>query len=58
MAASVLPSLLLAAAITPAAARDAGILYEIWHAPAAHLMSLVSAAGRPSLTVERVIRSE
>ena len=49
---------LFAAAMTPTAARDAGILYEIWHAPAAHLMSLVSAAGRPSLTVERIIQSE
>jgi len=56
--AMILVTALFAAAMTPTAARDAGILYEIWHAPAAHLMSLVSAAGRPTLTVERIIQSE
>jgi hypothetical protein len=41
-----------------AGGRDAGILYEIWHTGAAHLMHLDAAAGGPQLTVERVIRSD
>jgi hypothetical protein len=39
--------------------RDAGILYEIWHAAAAHLMHRVQASGADHpLTVEGVIRSD
>ena len=38
--------------------RDAGILQEFWHAPAAHLMHRVAAAGHTPLTVEAVIRSD
>ena len=38
--------------------RDAGILYEVWHVGAAHLMHRNEAAGAPLLTVERVIRSD
>ena len=37
--------------------RDAGILYEVWHTPAAHLMHLQAKAGSPQLTVEKVIQS-
>ena len=37
--------------------RDAGILYEVRHASAAHAMSLVRAAGGVPLTTERVIAS-
>ena len=39
-------------------ARDAGILYEIWHTGAAHLMHRNAAMGLPQLTVETVIRSD
>lgn len=38
--------------------RDAGILYEVWHTPAAHLMHLNQIEGAPQLTVEQVIRSD
>ena len=39
--------------------RDAGILYEVWHAPAAHLARRVKASGATQpLTVESVIRSD
>ena len=39
--------------------RDAGILYEIWHAAPAHLMKRVKASGATQpLTVESVIRSQ
>eukprot|EP01043_Picozoa_sp_COSAG02_P062775 COSAG02_NODE_8745_length_2457_cov_1.449109_2_plen_430_part_00 len=39
--------------------RDAGILYEVWHTPAAHLVHRVQATGaRQPLTVEGVIRSD
>jgi len=44
---------------TPAPKRDAGILYEIWHTGAAHLMQRVKASGAMQpLTVETVIRSD
>lgn len=39
--------------------RDAGILYEIWHTGAAHLMQRVKASGATQpVTVETVIRSD
>ena len=39
--------------------RDAGVLYEIWHTAAAHLMHRVQASGATQpLTVESVIRSD
>jgi hypothetical protein len=39
--------------------RDAGILYEIWHTGAAHLMQRVAASGATQpVTVETVIRSD
>ena len=39
--------------------RDAGVLYEIWHTTAAHLMHRVQASGATQpLTVESVIRSD
>ena len=41
-----------------ASPRDAGILYEIWHTAAAHLMHRVAAAGVAPLTVEAIIRSD
>ena len=47
-----------AAAAPTAPGRDAGILYEVWHASAAHLMHRVKAAGATQpVTVETVIRS-
>ena len=44
-------------AISSAASRDAGILYEVWHARAAAAMAAVARAGGPQLTTELVIRS-
>ena len=42
-----------------AATRDAGILYEVWHTPAAHVVHRVQASGAAHpLTVEGVIRSD
>ena len=42
-----------------ATTRDAGILYEVWHTPAAHLVHRVQASGATHpLTVEGVIRSD
>jgi len=49
---------LLASSSPPPPSRDAGILYEVWHAPAAHLARRVRASGATQpLTVEKVIRS-
>ncbi len=57
-AAAALLALLMLCASTNAAARDAGVLYEIWHASAAHLMHRVAASGATQpVTVETVIRS-
>jgi len=42
---------------TLAAARDAGVLYEVWHTPSALAMQRVIAQGGRPLTVETVIRS-
>ena len=44
--------------VVGALSRDAGILYEIWHAGAAHLQHRVAATGATPLTVESVIRSD
>ena len=42
-----------------AATRDAGILYEVWHTPAAHVVHRVQKSGAAHpLTVEGVIRSD
>ena len=38
--------------------RDAGILYEIWHTGAAHLMHRNKRLNLSTLTVERVIQSD
>lgn len=46
------------AALAPACARDAGILYEVWHTRAAAAMATVRARGDPQLTTELVIQSQ
>jgi hypothetical protein len=43
---------------TAAPKRTAGVLYEIWHTGAAHLMHRNQQAGARTLTVETVIRSD
>ena len=53
------PSSSAAAAAAPASpARQAGILYELWHTEAAAAMAQVKSQGLPILTTERVIRSD
>lgn len=48
----------LAALAASASARDAGILYEVWHTKAAQAMATVAASGWPQLTTELVIQSK
>ena len=56
---AVLLATLASAAAPAAASRDAGILYEVWHTPAAHLVHHVQRSGATHpLTVEGVIRSD
>ena len=53
------PSSSAAAAAAPASpARQAGILYELWHTEAAAAMAQVKSQGLPILTTERVIRAD
>ena len=52
-----LVALALALAAAPASARDAGILYEVWHTRAAQAMARVAAEGGAQLTTELVIES-
>jgi hypothetical protein len=59
LAASLLAPLRPAGSSAATAIRDAGILYEVWHTPAAHLVHRVQASGATHpLTVEGVIRSD
>ena len=55
---AVAAALLLALLARPAAAGDAGILYEVWHTEAATAMASVAQKGFPQLTVELVIQSQ
>ena len=47
----------LALLLASSSARDAGVLYEVWHSTAAHAMARVKAAGAAQLTTELVIQS-
>ena len=49
--------LVLLALTAHVSARDAGVLYEVWHTPSALAMQEVIAKGGRPLTVETVIRS-
>jgi hypothetical protein len=50
-------SLLVLALFAPSLARDAGILYEVWHTRAAQAMARVKADGGAQLTTELVLQS-
>jgi hypothetical protein len=57
LAAAVALTLAALQAPTPASARDAGILYEVWHSSASAAMGKVKAMGGELLTTELVIQS-
>ena len=49
--------LLLLSSISASLARDAGVLYEVWHSIAASAMTSLAARGLPLLTTELVLQS-